>query len=125
MRRSKQPWIEMVAGLTAMGLAGSVVVAQTPMENNPKTILDEAWQIINTHYVDPNFNRVNWQQVRQDLLSREYTSTAQAYAALRAEIKKLGDQYTRFLDPQEFQALANQTAGEFSGIGVRLKLDES
>ncbi|MEN9216258.1 MAG: S41 family peptidase, partial [Gloeomargarita sp. HHBFW_bins_162] len=42
-----------------------------------------------------------------------------------AEIKKLGDQYTRFLDPQEFQALANQTAGEFSGIGVRLKLDES
>ncbi|MEN9232972.1 MAG: S41 family peptidase [Gloeomargarita sp. DG02_4_bins_56] len=123
MPKTPKPWMQVLVGLTAVGLAESVM-AQTPLENNPKAILDEAWQIINTHYVDPHFNRVNWQQVRQDLLSREYSSSAQAYAALRAEIKKLGDHYTRFLDPQEFQALANQTAGEFSGVGVRLKLQE-
>ncbi|WAS05646.1 S41 family peptidase [Gloeomargaritales cyanobacterium VI4D9] len=127
MDRTKQPtkpsWTGLLVGLTTVGLA-MPLGAQTPLENSPKGILDEAWQIINTHYVDPKFNRVNWQQVRQDLLSREYSTTAQAYAALRAEISKLGDPYTRFLDPQEFQALANQTAGEFSGVGVRLKLDE-
>lgn len=63
--------------------------------------------------------------MRQDLLSREYTSKAQAYAALRAALQRLGDPYTRFLDPQELQALTNQTAGEFSGVGVRLRLDDA
>ncbi|MCS7030078.1 MAG: S41 family peptidase [Gloeomargarita sp. SKYG116] len=116
-------WLRLGLGLLTVGLTAPAP-AQTPLENNPKAILDEAWQIIDTHYVDPKFNRVNWQQVRRDLLSREYTSKAQAYAALRAELSKLGDPYTRFLDPQEFQALINQTAGEFSGIGVRLKLDD-
>lgn len=123
MHRNNQQWTGLVVGLTTVGLA-MPLGAQTTLENNPKVILDEAWQIINTHYVDPKFNRVNWQQVRQDLLSREYSSPAQAYAALRSEVTKLGDPYTRFLDPQEFQALANQTAGEFSGVGVRLKIDE-
>ncbi|APB32386.1 carboxyl-terminal protease [Gloeomargarita lithophora Alchichica-D10] len=123
MRKTKQKWAGVLVGLTAVGLA-TPLVAQTTLENNPKGILDEAWQIINTNYVDPGFNRVNWQQVRRDLLSREYSSPAQAYAALRAEVNKLADPYTRFLDPQEFQALVNQTSGEFSGVGVRLKLEE-
>ncbi|MEN9206685.1 MAG: S41 family peptidase [Gloeomargarita sp. GMQP_bins_120] len=115
-------WLRLGVGLLMLGWAPAP--AQVPLDNNPKAILDEAWQIINTHYVDPQFNRVNWQQVRQTLLGREYTSRSQAYAALRAEIAKLGDPYTRFLDPQEFQALVNQTAGEFSGVGVRLRLED-
>ncbi|WP_448380524.1 S41 family peptidase [Gloeomargarita sp.] len=123
MAHTKQHWLAAGVGCIVLGLA-MPLRAETPLENNPKRILDEAWQIINTHYVDPKFNRVNWQQVRQELLAREYTTPAQAYAALRAEISKLGDPYTRFLDPQEFQTLVNQTSGEFSGIGVRLKLDE-
>jgi carboxyl-terminal processing protease len=123
MAQSKPHWLVALVSCTTLGLTPPLG-AESPLQNNPKSILDEAWQIINTHYVDPKFNRVNWQQVRQDLLSREYSSPAQAYAALRAEISKLGDPYTRFLDPQEFQTLVNQTSGEFSGIGVRLKLDE-
>lgn len=123
MAQPKPHWLVALISGTTLGPTPPLG-AESPLHNNPKSILDEAWQIINTHYVDPKFNRVNWQQVRQDLLSREYSSPAQAYAALRAEISKLGDPYTRFLDPQEFQTLVNQTAGEFSGIGVRLKLDE-
>jgi len=123
MAQPKPHWLVALISGTTLGPTPPLG-AESPLHNNPKSILDEAWQIINTHYVDPKFNRVNWQQVRQDLLSREYSSPAQAYAALRAEISKLGDPYTRFLDPQEFQTLVNQTSGEFSGIGVRLKLDE-
>jgi carboxyl-terminal processing protease len=37
----------------------------------------------------------------------------------------LGDRYTRFLDPEQYQALTNQTSGELSGVGMRLTLDEA
>lgn len=91
--------------------------------NNPKAMLDEAWQIVNREYVDNTFNQVNWQAVRQDLLSRNYTSPQQAYHALRQALEQLNDPYTRFLDPEQYQALTNQTTGELSGVGIRLQLD--
>lgn len=95
------------------------------LEDGPKTVLDQAWQIVNQKYVDPDFNQVDWQAIRVDLLNAEYSSTDQAYAALREALGELGDRYTRFLDPNQYQALSNQTSGELSGVGMRLKLDEA
>jgi carboxyl-terminal processing protease len=97
--------------------------AQAAFHNSPKAVLDEAWQIVNREYVDTNFNQVDWQAIRQELLSREYSSSEEAYAALRRALERLNDPYTRFLDPKQFRALTNQTAGELSGIGIRLQLD--
>jgi carboxyl-terminal processing protease len=94
------------------------------LEDSPKTVLDEAWQIVNQKYVDPNFNQVDWQSVRTRLLNTEYSSTEQAYAALRQALGELGDRYTRFLDPEQYQALSNQTSGELTGVGMRLQLDQ-
>jgi carboxyl-terminal processing protease len=98
--------------------------ASATLESSPKTVLDEAWQIFNRDFVDGTFNQVDWQQVRQDLLSRDYTSPQQAYTALRQALSQLEDPYTRFLDPEQFLALTNQTAGELSGIGLQLKQDD-
>lgn len=98
-------------------------VRATLTDNNPKIVLDEAWQIVNREYVDPTFNHVDWQQVRQQLLSQKYSSREQAYAALRDALKKLNDPYTRFLDPQEFSALENETSGELTGVGMQLDVD--
>ncbi|WP_416673120.1 carboxyl-terminal processing protease CtpB [Egbenema bharatensis] len=97
--------------------------AQVSFRNSPRAVLDEAWQIVNREYVDTEFNQVNWQAVRSELLSRDYSSSEQAYAALRRALEQLDDPYTRFLDPRQFQALTNQTSGELSGIGIRLQLD--
>lgn len=95
--------------------------APISLQNNPKAVLDKAWQIVNQNYVDPQFNQVNWQKVRQTLLSQNYSSRAAAYNALRNALKQLNDPYTRFLDPQEFQALnSNDINGELTGIGVQL-----
>jgi carboxyl-terminal processing protease len=102
---------------------GVMSPAQAKFEDSPKAVLDEAWQIVNREYVDTSFNQVNWQAVRQELLSREYSSTQEAYSALRQELEQLGDPYTRFLDPEQYRALTSQTSGELSGVGVRLKLD--
>jgi carboxyl-terminal processing protease len=98
--------------------------AEASLENSPKAVLDEAWQIVNREYVDGGFNHVDWQATRQSLLEKNYTSREEAYEALRKALDQLNDPYTRFLDPEQFQALSSQTAGEMSGVGMQLKQDE-
>lgn len=94
------------------------------LQDSPKNVVDEVWQIVNQEYVDNTFNHVDWQATRQQLLSKNYSSKEQAYEAIREALKSLGDRYTRFLDPEQFQALTNQTSGELSGIGIRLGLND-
>ncbi len=98
--------------------------AEANLENSPKVVLDEAWQIVNREYVDGSFNHTDWQATRKSLLEKNYTSQEQAYEALREALDKLNDPYTRFLDPEQFKALTNQTAGEMSGVGMQLKQEE-
>ncbi|MEM1172247.1 MAG: carboxyl-terminal processing protease CtpB [Cyanobacteria bacterium P01_H01_bin.35] len=98
--------------------------AEANLENSPKVVLDEAWQIVNREYVDGNFNHTDWQATRKSLLEKNYTSQEQAYKALREALDKLDDPYTRFLDPEQFKALTNQTSGEMSGVGMQLKQEE-
>jgi carboxyl-terminal processing protease len=94
-------------------------------EDSPKTIVDEAWQLVNQSFVDGTFHHTDWQATRKELLNREYTSKDQAYAAIRVALKKLDDPYTRFMDPDQFTALTTQTSGELSGIGVKLEVDKT
>ena len=44
-------------------------IAQAEMTDSPKMVVDEAWQIVNNEFVDRNFNQVNWQRKREELLS--------------------------------------------------------
>lgn len=95
------------------------------LEDSPKAVLDQAWQIVNQEYVDSQFNHTDWQATRQELLGREYTSREAAYGALRAALRQLNDPYTRFLSPSEYSDLTDQTAGEVSGIGVQIRRDNA
>lgn len=109
------------ASLGLLGTAWCQSVSAA-LQDSPKSIVDETWQIVNREYVDPNFNQVDWLNVRQDLLDRQYTSPDQAYRAIRAALKQLNDPYTRFLDPKQFQRLTEQTSGELSGVGISLEI---
>ncbi|MEM6754561.1 MAG: carboxyl-terminal processing protease CtpB, partial [Cyanobacteria bacterium P01_C01_bin.38] len=93
------------------------------LQDSPKAIVDQVWQLVNREYVDGSFNNQDWQTARRTLLSKNYTSREQAYVAVRQILKKLGDPYTRFMDPKEYQALTSQTSGEVSGIGIRMEID--
>jgi carboxyl-terminal processing protease len=93
-------------------------------QESPKAIIDQAWQIVDREYVDPSFNKRDWTQVRQDLLGRPYKTREQAYESLRKALGLLGDPYTRFMDPSQYKSLTDQTSGELSGVGMRLKQDE-
>jgi carboxyl-terminal processing protease len=103
---------------TLLPLASSALATS---KDSPKAIVDEAWQIVNREYVDGTFNRLDWQKTRMELLKRNYKNRQEAYVAIRTTLKKLGDPYTRFMDPQQFQSLNNQTSGEMSGVGIKLE----
>lgn len=94
------------------------------LEDNPKEVIDEVWQIVNNEFVDREFNHTDWLHKRHQLLRETYSNRSQAYKAVRQALKDLGDPYTRFLAPEDFAALTSQTSGEMSGVGVRLTLDK-
>jgi len=74
--------------------------------------------------VDEKFNQQDWQAIRQSLLSKDYTSKDEAYVAIREALQKLGDPYTRFMNPKQYESLTSQTSGEVSGIGIRMQINE-
>ncbi|MCM1983537.1 S41 family peptidase [Lyngbya confervoides] len=98
-------------------------VAIGQLNNSPKAIVDEAWQVVHRHYVDRDFNQVDWVKTRHQLLSRRYSNHQQAYAAIRGALQPLNDPYTRFMDPQQFRQLTVQTAGELTGVGIMILND--
>jgi carboxyl-terminal processing protease len=98
---------------------------ESSLQDSPKAVLDEAWQIVYQEYVDNSFNQTNWQQTRQQLLGQEYSSRESAYDALRRALNQLNDPYTRFLSPAEYSDLTDQTSGEVSGIGIYLQKDST
>ena len=119
-------------GATAVALSTVAVTAagihfsqsQAHIQNSPKELVDEVWQIINHQYVDTSFNNLNWQEVRQEYLGRSYTDQEQVYDAVREMLEQLGDPYTRFMDPEEFQNMQIDTSGELTGVGIQITKDE-
>lgn len=94
------------------------------LKESPKELVDEVWQIIDRQYVDGTFNQVDWRAVRNDYLNRTYSDKQEAYKAIREMLKKLGDPYTRFMDPEEFKNMQIDTSGELTGVGIQLAQDE-
>jgi carboxyl-terminal processing protease len=120
-----------VVGTTAVMLTAVAVVgagihlsSQASFRESPKDLIDEVWQIIDKNYVDGTFNQVDWKEVRNEYLDREYTNEEQAYDAIREMLEKLEDPYTRFMDPEEFKNMQIDTSGELTGVGIQLTQDE-
>ncbi len=106
--------------LTVPSLSRPAIAA---MEDSPKAIVDEMWQIIYAESVAKNFEPESWLKLREDLLSQNYDTYDTAYRQIRGALRTLGDPYTRFLDPEEFESLTSQTTGELSGIGIRMEIN--
>ncbi|RMD71379.1 MAG: PDZ domain-containing protein [Cyanobacteria bacterium J149] len=124
--RKKHPLLKSFLASFAIGgfLTSSIPQqARAEMVDSPKVVVDEVWQIINNEFVDRNFNRIDWIKKREELLEKNYSSKKQAYRAINQALKELGDPYTRFLPPEQFETLTSQTSGEVSGVGIRIAID--
>jgi carboxyl-terminal processing protease len=116
------------AGVTGVALTAGVGLHSSPgqalLQESPKQLIDEVWQLVDRTYVDGTFNQTDWRAVRQEYLGREYASREAAYDAIREMLKKLEDPYTRFMDPQAFRSMQVDTSGELTGVGIQLSQDE-
>lgn len=45
------------------------------------------------------------------------------YAAVRGLLGALGDRYTRFLDPEEWRRMQEDSGGEFGGVGIGIRMN--
>jgi carboxyl-terminal processing protease len=98
---------------------------QAFFQDSPKEVIDEVWQIVDRDYADSNgtFDPQKWRQLRKQYLDKTYKNKEEAYAAIRSMLKTLGDPYTRFMDPQQFQDMKIDTSGELTGVGLQLTQD--
>jgi carboxyl-terminal processing protease len=115
------------AAVTAVIVTGAglhLSKSQAFFRESPKEIVDEVWNVIDRSYVDGTFNQVDWKAIRMQYLNRNYATKEEAYKAIREMLKKLGDPYTRFMEPDEFKNMQIDTSGELTGVGIQLAADE-
>jgi carboxyl-terminal processing protease len=115
--------IATTATISVFGQAWTKCV-HAALQDSPKALVDQVWQLVNHEYVDGKFNQQDWQAIRYNLLSKDYSSKEQAYVAIRKALQQLEDPYTRFMEPKQFQALTRQTSGEVTGIGIRMEIND-
>lgn len=116
--------LTMMMTITVIAIPGHITFAQKPRqiylsEETPKELIDTVWQIVNRQYIDGTFNGQDWQAVRKEYLSRSYNSKQEAYTAIRQMLEKLGDPFTRFIDPQEFK----ETYSNEDNVGIGLQIN--
>jgi carboxyl-terminal processing protease len=113
--------------LTTVAVTGAGVhlsQSQALFNDSPKELIDEVWQIINNQYVDDKFNNLDWKKVRKEYLNRSYGNKEESYKAIREMLKELGDPYTRFMNPEEYENMQIDTSGELTGVGIQIAKDE-
>ena len=99
-------------------------------------LVDDVWREVSRQFVDPTFNgqgEAGWSKQRS--LALEQTAdlgpddedTLRLYRVIRGMLQTLNDPYTRFLTPEQFEALtkayatkSSSSAASTSGIGVQL-----
>nr|WP_283759053.1 carboxyl-terminal processing protease CtpA [Roseofilum casamattae] len=86
-------------------------------------LYNEVWRIVNRSYLDDTFNHQNWWFVRQKALKKPLRDRQETYKAIDKMLKSLGDPFTRFLPPNQYQSLQVSTSGELSGVGLQIALE--
>jgi carboxyl-terminal processing protease len=81
----------------------------------------EAWRLVDNSFLDRTFNHQDWFQVRQNYVNgKKYKSMEDAHTAIAEMVASLGDPYTRYLNPGQYQSLVDAATGTFAGVGVEI-----
>ncbi len=132
MIKQRRLWSWLVTSLLVVVMAivaqfmgiGAASAAVTDYLQEQK-FLTNVWQIVNRSYVDESFNNQNWYKVRRQFVNRKFNSREDTYTAIRAMLATLDDPFTRFLEPDKFKSMQTSNAGELTGVGLQIAVDES
>jgi carboxyl-terminal processing protease len=83
-------------------------------------VFEELWKIVDTQYLYPDFNGLDWNAVHLEYRQRIEAgmNNADFYLAMEEMISRLGDDHSVFLSPQDTQAEDAQYAGDFQYVGI-------
>ncbi len=111
---------------TCLGIFLNDFAEATVLNNSYKEVIDHVWQIVYRDFLDSSgkFQKSNWIKLRKEFLSKTYSDSDEAYDAIRNMLSNLGDSYTRFLDPKEFNQMRIDTSGELTGVGIQIVKDK-
>lgn len=88
-----------------------------PVLDREHELVDEVYTLVRKYYVDPTYNGVNWDLVHEELMSKPLRSRNDTYKETRAMVARLGDVYTRLLQPEDMERLRKY---DVSGVGLLL-----
>ncbi|CAM9256254.1 unnamed protein product [Ascophyllum nodosum] len=91
-----------------------------PQLETKQEVINDVWRVVNAAYVDPTFNGQDWKSIRMKTLKRDFHNREEAYAAVKGMLNLLGDPFTRFLTPKEYEALTQLASGGVAGVGLEL-----
>ncbi|CAE6215949.1 unnamed protein product [Arabidopsis arenosa] len=84
-------------------------------------IVEEAWEIVNGAFLDTHsysWTPETWQKQKDEILASPIKSRSKAHEVIKKMLASLGDQYTRFLSPDEFSRMSKY---DITGIGINLR----
>ena len=89
------------------------------LSDEQKTVA-EAWRLVDNSFLDRTFNHQDWFKVRQNYVQKKYKNMEEAHKAIAEMVQSLGDPYTRYLTPGQYQSLVDAATGTFAGVGVEI-----
>jgi carboxyl-terminal processing protease len=112
----------------------SIVQSRAFALTEEQLLVDDVWKEVNRQFVDRTFNGLGeegWRKERLDAVKKVSRvgpdEKEQVYEVIRNMLSSLGDPYTRFLTPDQFESLTAYARGSSvgGGIGVQLMGDPS
>jgi carboxyl-terminal processing protease len=112
----------------------SIQLARASALSEQQLLVDDVWKEVTRQFVDKTYNglgETGWRQKRLEAVQKVTNlgpdDSEQVYVTIRTMLKALGDPYTRFLTPDQYEALtatyARNAPSTSAGIGVQLLLD--
>lgn len=93
-------------------------------------LVTDVWKEVTRQYLDTTYNGMGdekWKAKRLEAVKKVTNfgpgEDEKVYEAIRTMLNSLDDPYTRFLTPDQYDALATYARGDSAGVGVQLSVD--
>jgi carboxyl-terminal processing protease len=89
-------------------------------------VVAEAWRLVDNSFLDRTFNHQDWFALRQKYVHQtKYKNIEEAHEAIAAMVQTLGDKYTRYLSPSQYQSLVDSATGTLATGGVGIEISKN
>ena len=125
------PWTVLLCSLTIMMISSFFPIEQAMAASygslsTEQKVVAEAWRLVDNSFLDRTFNHQDWFALRQKyVVQTKYKNMEEAQTAIAEMVQTLGDKYTRYLTPSQYQSLVDSATGVLSNGGVGMEITKN